>query len=68
MNIADFNDKIDLMVSNIKRLIKPSNYEKKIFHPIISVVGTSRKGKNGILEMSFTFHQIINNHGPTLWD
>ena len=68
MNIDDFDERIDLMFSNIKRLIKRSDYEKKIFHPIIFVVGTSRKGKNGIFDMSFTFQQIAKNHGLTLWD
>ena len=68
MSVDDFNDKIDLMFSNIRRLIKPSNYELKIFHPIIFVVGTSRKGKDGILDMSFEFQRIAKNHGLTLWD
>lgn len=68
MSINDFDERIDLMFSNIKRLIKPSDYDKKIFHPIIFVVGTSRKGRDGIQDMSFTFQQIAKSHGLTLWD
>ena len=68
MSIKDFDERIDLMFSNIKRLIKPSDYDKKIFHPIIFVVGTSRKGRDGIQDMSFTFQQIARSHGLTLWD
>jgi len=68
MSIKDFDERIDTMFSNIQRLIKRSDYDKKIFHPIIFVVGTSRKGRNGIQDMSFSFQQIAKNHGLTLWD
>jgi ParB-like chromosome segregation protein Spo0J len=68
MSIDKFDQKIDLMFSNIKRLIKRSDYDKKIFHPITFCLGTSRSGRNGIQDMSFTFQQIAKNHGLTLWD
>ena len=48
MSIEEFDQKIDQMFGNISRLIKRSDYEKKIFYPIIFVVGTSRKGSDGI--------------------
>ena len=68
MSIEEFDQKIDQMFGNITRLIKRSDYEKKIFYPIIFVVGTSRKGRDGIQDMSFTFQQIAKSHGLTLWD
>jgi DNA modification methylase len=68
MSIDKFDQRIDLMFSNIKRLIKRSDYDKKIFHPITFCLGTSRSGRNGIQDMSFTFQQIAKNHGLTLWD
>jgi DNA modification methylase len=68
MSIEEFDQKIDQMFGNITRLIKRSDYEKKIFYPIIFVVGTSRKGRDGIQDMSFTFQQIAKSHGLKLWD
>jgi len=68
MSIEEFDQKIDQMFGNISRLIKRSDYEKKIFYPIIFVVGTSRKGRDGIQDMSFTFQQIAKNHNLKLWD
>ena len=68
MSVDEFDEKIDQMFSNISRLIKPSDYEKKIFKPIIFVVGTSRSGRHGIQDMSFTFQEIAKRNGLTLWD
>ena len=68
MSIEEFDQKIDQMFGNISRLIKRSDYEKKIFYPIIFVVGTSRKGSDGIQDMSFSFQQIAKKHNLKLWD
>jgi len=68
MTVHQFDEKIDQMFSNISRLIKKSNYEKKIFYPIIFVVGTARDGQNGILDMSHSFQSIAKRHSLTLWD
>ncbi len=68
MKVKEFDEKIDLMFKNIERLIKKSNYEEKIFHPIIFVVGTARDRDKGILDMSFTFQAIAKKYGLTLWD
>ena len=68
MSIEDFDEKINLMFENISRLIKPSDYEKKIFHPIIFVLGTARMGKHGIQDMSFKFQEIAKSHSLILWD
>lgn len=68
MDIPSFNAKIDEMFGNLSRLIKRSDYKKRVFKPIIFVLGTARDGKNGIQDMSFTFQQIAQKWGLTLWD
>ncbi len=68
MSIEDFDEKIDEMFSNLSRLIKRSSYENRVFHPVIMVVGTARKGKEGIFDMSFRFQEIAKSHSFTLWD
>ena len=68
MKVEEFDEKIDLMFSNLTRLVKKSDYKKKIFHPAIFVVGTARKGQDGILDMSFTFQAIAKKWGWKLWD
>ena len=56
------------MFKNLKRVIKKSDYKKKIFHPIMMVVGTARDAENGIQDMSFTFQKLAKKHGLILWD
>ncbi len=68
MEIEEFDKKIDVMFSNLSRVIKRSNYKEKIFHPVMMVVGTARKADMGIQDMSFTFQAIAKRHGFTLWD
>ena len=68
MGIEEFDSRIDLMFKNLKRVIKKSDYKKKIFHPIMMVVGTARDAENGIQDMSFTFQQLAKKHGLVLWD
>ena len=47
--IDDFLENIEKYLINIKRLIKPSNYEEKIFKPIIIKCGTKRKANMELL-------------------
>jgi len=68
MSIDKFEERIDVLFSNLKRLIKKSDYEKKIFHPVIFVVGTARKGKEGIFDMTHTFQRISKEHDFKFWD
>ena len=46
-----FLEKIEKYLINIKRLIKPSSFESKIYKPIIIKCGTKRLGKNGIIDL-----------------
>jgi ParB family chromosome partitioning protein len=68
MKLDAFRDKIDELFGNLSRLIKTSNYEDKIFHPIIMVLGTARDRENGIIDMAFDFQEIARRHNLKLWD
>ena len=68
MSVEQFDERIDVMFSNLKRLLKKSDYEKKIFHPAIFTVGTARRGKDGIIDMTHTFQRIAKEHDFTFWD
>ena len=68
MNIEEFDSRIDVLFSNLKRLIKRSSYEDKVFHPVIFVLGTSRMGKHGIFDMTHTFQNMAKDHGFTFHD
>ena len=41
-----FNERMEECLSNLKRLIKPSNFKQRIFHPIAVKVGSSRSSGN----------------------
>ena len=67
-DLDSYYDKIDIMMSNMKRLIKPINYEKKIFHPIIMKVGSQRKGDKGLITMDTDIEMIARKNGLVLHD
>ena len=64
----DFYKKIDIMLGNMKRLIKPSNYEEKIFHPIIMKMGSQRRGAEGLKTMDTDIEMIARKHQLILHD
>ena len=64
----DFYKKIDIMMGNMKRLIKPSNYEEKIFHPIIMKMGSQRRGAEGLKTMDTDIEMIARKHQLILHD
>ena len=68
MSIDDFDKRIDVMFGNLKRLIKTSDHKNKKFYPMIFVVGTFRRGQEGIYDMDRSFQNIAKSHGLTLWD
>ena len=70
MSIEDFDKRIDLLMGNLKRLIKTSNHKERKFYPIIFVVGTYRNSSKfkGIVDMDCRFQNIANSHGLTLHD
>ena len=70
-NIKDqdlFLERMELCLVNLKRLIKPSNWEKKIFHPIVIKTGSARRGKEGLVEMCTPIENLAKQHGLVLHD
>lgn len=59
---------IKLNFQRCYELIKTSNYEDKIFYPVIFKVGTGRRGKQGIMDMDSIFQSIASEVGFQLWD
>ena len=68
MDIDEFNGRIDVLFGNLTRLIKRSDYKKKIIKPIIMVIGAQRFGERGIIDMDYHFQDIAKRHGLQLWD
>ena len=60
--------KIETMMINMKRLIKPSNYESKVFHPIIMKMGSQRRGERGLITMDTDIEMIGRKIGLILHD
>ena len=68
MNQSMFMEKMTQNFHELYRLIKTSSFEEKIFYPVIFVVGTGRKGKEGIIDMSTEFQLAARDAGFKLWD
>ena len=51
-DLDEFNSKMEECLTNLKRLIKPSNWEKKEFHPIVMKVGSMRRSTSGFIDMA----------------
>jgi ParB/RepB/Spo0J family partition protein len=67
-DLDQFYGRVEVMMKNMKRLIKPSNYEKGIFKPIIMKVGSQRRGKKGLIDMATDIEMIARRIGLTLHD
>ena len=48
--------------------MKPSNYEEKIFHPIIMKMGSQRRGAEGLKTMDTDIEMIARKHQLILHD
>ena len=68
MEHQDYMDKIKTNFNQLYRLIKKSDFDKKIFYPVIFKVGTGRRGKSGIIDMDSDFQKIAKDSGFVLWD
>jgi len=53
---------------NLKRLIKPSNWENKEFYPIVIKVGSSRRGEKGFIDLATELEIIGRRLGLILHD
>ena len=63
-----FNSKLEECLTNLKRLIKPSNFAEKRFHPIVMKVGSARRGESGLVDMSTELEIIARRLGLVLHD
>ena len=66
--LEDFYERVEVMMINMKRLIKKSNWEKKIFKPIIMKVGQQRKQDIGYFDMATDIEMIARKIGLVLHD
>ena len=66
--LDDFYERVEVMMRNMKRLIKKSNWEKKIFKPIIMKVGQQRKQDKGYFDMATDIEMIGRRLNLTLHD
>jgi len=67
-NIDEYNKKIEVCLRNMKRLIKSSDFKKKIFHPIVMKLGSVRKGESGLIDMSSEIEPIARRVGLVIHD
>ena len=67
-DLASFNERVERCLINMKRLVKPSNWEKKIFKPIIMKVGSSRRNSAGLVDMATEIEIIARKVGLVLHD
>ena len=67
-DLDQFYSRVEVMMTNMKRLVKPSNYDKKIYKPIIMKVGSQRKGKQGLFRMDTEIEMIGRRVGLVLHD
>ena len=67
-DLESFNTKMEGCLRNLKRLIKPSSFSKKEFHPIVMKVGSARRGKTGLIDMATELEIIGRRLGLVLHD
>ncbi len=67
-DLDQFYNRVEVMLRNMKRLVKPSSYEKKVYKPIIMKVGSVRKQGKGLYDMQTDIELAARRVGLTLWD
>ena len=67
-NLDDFYARVEVMMLNMKRLIKKSDYDKGIFKPIIMKVGSQRRGPKGLIDMATDIEMIGRKIGLIMHD
>jgi len=67
-DIVEFNGRMETCLTNLKRLIKPSNWNTLEFHPIVIKVGSNRRSSQGLIDMATECEIIARRIGLTLHD
>ena len=68
MNHQEYMESIKQNFQQLHRLIKTSNFDEKVFYPVIFKVGTGRRGAQGIVDMDADFQYVAKECGFVLWD
>ena len=68
LDVDEFMERIEYNFKQLYRLIKRSDFKKKIFYPVITKVGTGRRGTKGIYDMDLEFQIAAKKAGFVLWD
>ena len=67
-DLGEYNLQMMKCLINLKRLIKPSSFSKKVFHPIILKVGSGRRGESGLVDMATEIEIISRKIGLVVHD
>ena len=67
-DLDEYNNKMETCLKNLKRLIKPSNWDTLEFHPIVIKLGSSRSGKNGITCLDVEMEVVARRLGLIVHD
>ncbi len=67
-DLDEYNKKMETCLKNLKRLIRPSIWEKKEFHPIVMKLGSCRHGKNGITDLAVEMEVVARRLGLIVHD
>tara|TARA_B100000131_G_C18124175_1_gene614055 strand:+ start:1508 stop:3022 length:1515 start_codon:yes stop_codon:yes gene_type:complete len=68
MTHEDYMSKMEGCFKELYRLIKTSNFEDKVFHPVIFKVSHQRRGTKGIVDMDMEFQRLAHSVGFVTWD
>ena len=67
-DIDTFNCRMEVCLTNLKRLIKASDWDSLTFHPIVIKVGSNRRSTQGLIDMATECEIIGRRLGLTLHD
>ncbi len=68
MSHEQYLEKMRNCFQELYRLIKTSDFEKKIFYPVIFKVSHQRRGTKGIIDMDVEFQRLAHDAGFVTWD
>ena len=69
-NLDEYHKRMEVCLENMKRLIKPSSWKDRIFHPIVMKVGSGRRNSlgTGLVSMDVELEIIARKIGLTIHD
>ena len=69
-NLDDYHERMEVCLKNMERLIKPSSWKDRVFHPIVMKVGSGRRNTigTGLVSMDVELEIIARKIGLTIHD